>query len=109
MCFFDFFVSFELGSHFSRLTTTGRSIYTKSDYDITDDLYKNMHGTSIQSGGFIGTLIASLAGSLLPSHLGGSGVAKGNGLYRAGTKPSKSGTKGGSVVSSGDGLYRAGN
>ena len=90
--------------------TSGGSIYTKSDYDITDDLYKKMHGSSItslsttQSGGFIGTLIASLAGSLLPSLLG-KGLyragtkppKKGSGLYRAGTKPSKSGTKGGSV------------
>ena len=77
---------------------SGGSIYTKSDYEITEDLYKKMHGSSIQSGGFIGTLIASLAGSLLPSLLGGNGVAKGNGLYRAGTKPSKKGS----------GLYRAG-
>ena len=66
------------------------------DYDITDDLYKEMYGSSIQSGGFIGTLIASLAGSLLPSLLGGKGLyragtkpKKGGGLYRAGTKPRK--------------------
>ena len=89
---------------------SGGSIYTKSEYDITDDLYKEMYGSSIaaslgsqvgvtQSGGFIGTLIASLAGALLPSLLGNGvkQVAEGKGLYRAGTKPKK-----------GSGLYRAG-
>ena len=75
--------------------TSGSSIYTKSDFDITDDLHKSMYGSSIQNGGFLGTLIASLAGSLLPSLLGGKG------LYRAGQKP-KAQSK------SGKGLYRAG-
>ena len=44
-----------------------------------------------QKGGFIGTLLASLAGMLIPSLLGGKG------LYRAGNPPTK-----------GIGLYRVG-
>ena len=57
-----------------------------------------------QKGGFLGTLIASLAGSLLPTLLGGKGLyrsgvlqPKGNGLFRAGVKHPK-----------GRGLYRVG-
>ena len=32
----------------------GASIYTKSDFDITSNLYKEIHGSSSLSGGFIG-------------------------------------------------------
>ena len=73
---------------------------TSQTLDITSDLYKEMRLSSIQSGGFIGTLCVSLAGSLLPSLLGGNGLKRavtklapskppkmGNGLCRAGTKP----------------------
>ena len=46
-------------------------------------------------GGFIGTLLVGLAGSLLPGLLGGKGLYRagskpqGKGLYRAGRKPKK--------------------
>ena len=42
-----------------------------------------------QKGGFIGALLASLAGALLPSLLGGKGLTRaghGEGLARAGKK-----------------------
>ena len=65
--------------------TSGRGAkYTKGDAMIIQDLYGKMYGKSIfadkMEGGFIGTLLAGLAGSLLPSLLGGKG------LYRAGVK-----------------------
>ena len=60
--------------------TSGGSIpYTKKDNKIMQDLCKDME----MEGGFIGTLLAGLAGSLLPSLLGGKG------LYRAGVKLKK--------------------
>ena len=55
-----------------------------------------MYGSSIQSRGVIGDLIASLAGSLLPFLLCS------NGLYRAGTKPAPS-----QPSKKGNGQYRA--
>ena len=84
-------------------TTSGMSINSK-DLRIIDDLYHEMgktdgyEGKSIyneQSGGFIGTLLATLAGTLLPSPLGGKGVShpthSAKGIARAGSKPKGSG------------------
>ena len=53
-------------------------------YKIVDKMNKDL---KLQKGGFIGTLLAGLAGSILPSLLGGNGLKRvGGGLRRAGSK-----------------------
>ena len=59
-----------------------------------------------QRGGFIGTLLAGLAGSLLPALLGGKGIKRaGKGIKRAGKGIKRAG-KG--IKRSGHGIMRAG-